>query len=410
MLLSGSVLAQLFSLLASPVLTRIYAPDAFGKLAIFVSIVAVLSPGIGGRYEMAAIVSPKTSEARDFVFIAKWVTTVLCLLLLLLLMVAFSPMVELMNAKVLGGWIWLMPLALFLTSAITILRSWANAIKKYAPISISSVVQVLSVTLLAIMLGFTQVLNDGLLYANLFGLILTCSYLGFVFRDLFCNYEWCWNKRRWKLALLHKEYPIVNATTSTLNGFMTSLPVFFIAFNFSQDVVGFYALLIRVGVAPLSFISEAISQVNIKKISDLLHQKQNPIPYFRKVTLALLAIVSVPSAIFILFAPQLFVLFFGPNWRGAGEILVILMPALALQFVVSTLSLSFIASGHLRLLAVWQVLSFITTALVFTVVGNHADIVGFFWAYMVKDLILYSVYYIMMVYAINHPNLRHSTC
>jgi O-antigen/teichoic acid export membrane protein len=101
--------------------------------------------------------------------------------------------------------------------------------------------------------------------------------------------------------------------------------------------------------------------------------------------------------------------FFGPNWRGAGEILVILMPALALKFVVSTLSLSFIATGHLRLLALWQILSFTITALVFLVFGKGGDIVGFFWAYMVKDLILYFVYYIMIVYAITHPNLRHST-
>ena len=40
-LVSGAVFAQVLSVLAAPVLTRLFAPDAFGILAVFMSIIAV---------------------------------------------------------------------------------------------------------------------------------------------------------------------------------------------------------------------------------------------------------------------------------------------------------------------------------------------------------------------------------
>jgi O-antigen/teichoic acid export membrane protein len=120
-----------------------------------------------------------------------------------------------------------------------------------------------------------------------------------------------------------------------------------------------------------------------------------------------MAVALLPLTVLMLSAPQLFSWVFGDAWHQAGVLLVILMPALALQFVVSTLSLSFIAAGHLRLQAGWQVLSLLITLAVFTWAGRSGDIERFFWAYMIKDLALYSLYYAMMVYALRHPVRMH---
>lgn len=405
-LLTGNVLAQSVSLLAAPLLTRLYAPEAFGALAIFVAIVAVLAPGIGGRYEVAVVVADQ-SERRDFFFIAIWLTAMLCLLFLLVLASAFTPLSSWLNAITLGRWLWLAPLALFASGAIAALRFWANAVMDYRSLSYSAVVQTGSVTLLAIGIGAVGGLVDGLLFANVVGLILTCAYLTYVFRDLLLAGDWRWGRRKWELALRHKDYPLFNAPTNILNGLMTNLPVFFLARDFSEAAVGHYALLVRVGVVPLSFIADAVSRVNLKKVSELLQTGQDPIPYLRWVTLSLMAVAVLPSTLLMLSAPQLFSWVFGDAWHQAGVLLVILMPALALQFVVSTLSLSFVAAGRLRLQAGWQVLSLFITLAVFAWAGRSGDIECFFWAYMIKDVALYSLYYAMMVYALRHPDRMH---
>ena len=154
---------------------------------------------------------------------------------------------------------------------------------------------------------------------------------------------------------------------------------------------------------PLSFIAEAVSRVNLKKIVDVLQAGQDPMPYLWRVTLSLLAVAALPSALLMFCAPQLFVWVFGATWHQAGVLLVILMPALAVQFVVSTLSLSFMAAGRLRLQAAWQALSLLTTLVVFAWAGQGGNIERFFWAYMIKDLALYTLYYAMLVFALRHP-------
>lgn len=405
-LLSGGVLAQMISLLAAPLLTRLYSPEAFGALALFAAIVATLAPGVGGRYEVAVVVAP-ARERRSFFFIALWLTAALCLLFLLVLAAAFGPLSVWLNSGSLGNWLWLAPVALFVTGASAALRSWANAIEDYRRLSYSAVVQTTSATVLALALGAAGEFEDGLLLANVTGLVLTCAYLTYVFRDVARDGDWGWDRHKWALALRHRDYPLFNATANILNGVMTGLPVFFLAGNFPEAVVGYYALLIRVGVVPLSFIAEAVSRINLKKITGLLQAGQNTMPYLRRITLSLLAVAAVPSALLMLFAPQLFAWVFGATWGQAGVLLVILMPALAMQFVVSTLSMSFVAAGHLRLQAAWQVLSLLTTLAVFAWAGQGDDIERFFWAYMTKDIALYALYYAMLVHALRHPARIH---
>ncbi len=60
-LVTGTTLAQVITILAAPVITRLYGPEAFGFLAIFASITSILGVIACMRYEMA-IMLPKTDE------------------------------------------------------------------------------------------------------------------------------------------------------------------------------------------------------------------------------------------------------------------------------------------------------------------------------------------------------------
>ena len=60
-LVTGTTLAQVVIILASPVITHLYSPEAFEILAIFTSITGILGVIACLRYEMA-IMLPKTNE------------------------------------------------------------------------------------------------------------------------------------------------------------------------------------------------------------------------------------------------------------------------------------------------------------------------------------------------------------
>ena len=60
-LVSGTAFAQIITILASPILTRLYSPEAFGFLAIFISITSIIGVIACMRYELA-IMLPKSDE------------------------------------------------------------------------------------------------------------------------------------------------------------------------------------------------------------------------------------------------------------------------------------------------------------------------------------------------------------
>lgn len=60
-LVTGTTFAQVVTILASPLLTRLYGPEAFGFLALFTSITSIIGVIACMRYELA-IMLPKTDE------------------------------------------------------------------------------------------------------------------------------------------------------------------------------------------------------------------------------------------------------------------------------------------------------------------------------------------------------------
>src|SRR5690554_2501445 len=60
-LVTGTTLAQIIVVLTSPLLTRLYGPEAFGFYALFASITGILGVIACMRYELA-IMLPKTDE------------------------------------------------------------------------------------------------------------------------------------------------------------------------------------------------------------------------------------------------------------------------------------------------------------------------------------------------------------
>ena len=60
---SGSVIAQMVGFSFSIITTRLYAPEDFGHVALFISVVSLLSIVAGAGYPIAIVLPKKDSEA-----------------------------------------------------------------------------------------------------------------------------------------------------------------------------------------------------------------------------------------------------------------------------------------------------------------------------------------------------------
>jgi O-antigen/teichoic acid export membrane protein len=399
---AGAVLAQATAIIASPILTRLYSPSDFGLAALFAAVVSSITPAVCGKYEVAVVVAKTGMQSRQLVGIAILVAFGVSLSVFCMIWLLGDSVAYLLNIGRLGDWIYLVPIALFLTGVITTLNYYSNRVQDYRIISRSRVLIALFGVAISLALGVFD-LHYGLLLSSvlataLVGLMLLCHYRGlFRMRLLF------WSDQKKVLICRYRDFPIYNATTGLMNGVMTALPVFFLSSYFSDTSVGYYALMLRVAMAPVSFVSDAVSQVNLRKVADLVSRNLPVRPYLFRVTLMLVAIVSPLLVLLMLFAPQLFNFVFGDNWEMAGVYLQVLMPALALKFVVSTLSTTFGATGNNRLGAIWKIMAFCVTLAVFWILAPHVGVMGMFITMLVVDLVLYGLYYFLVWYAAGNP-------
>lgn len=405
LLASGTAIAQAISFAASPIMTRIYSPESYAVLALFVAISSSLSFGISGRYDLAAVVTRDPRESRTLVVLALWMAGVLSALALAGLAVGQRAFRDMLNADSLDAWLFVTPVALFLTAAGTSMRSLANRQGNYRDISRISIYQAILGVVLSLLLGVLGWEADGLITSGVAVLALGFIYLWYKHRSAFKEAEWRLSRGMWALALRYRDYPLISAPTSFLNGVMLGMPVFFLTKYFNETDVGHYALLTRVATAPLAFIAGAVSQVHLKAMAERVHFGTNASAYLWKITLIMIAIVTPPTILLIGTGPGLFAFVFGEEWRAAGRLLAILMPALALRFVVSPLSGALLATGHVKLGGVWQVLAFLASLAMYSVVAPRSSLNGIFVAMLINDLCLYAVYYLFIAYAVRYPKI-----
>jgi O-antigen/teichoic acid export membrane protein len=402
LLATGTLLAQVINILCAPILTRIFSPSDFGLVALFLGIVGCFSPAICGKYEVAVVVARSESESKQLVGVCFIAAFVLSLLIFILIILFEEQIKLLLNATSLKYWLLFVPISLLSSGIIVALNSYSNHLNDYKTIAHSKVLGSIFGVLVSISFGLSGV-NYGLLLSAIIAPLTVVCWLFYRCRAIRKKTIFQWSPRKKLLIKRYRDFPIYNASSALLDGLTLSLPIFFFSRYYSEATVGHYALTLRVAMAPLAFISDAVSQVNLRKVSELLGHDREITPYLLKTTLFLLAFVIPLMMLLIFYASEIFVFIFGGEWQDAGEFLSILMPAIALKFVVSTLSSTFGATGNNQLGAVWKITAFVISLSVYTIFCPVMEIKNMLMIILITDIVLYIFYYLLILRSAAHP-------
>jgi len=320
-LASGTTIAQGLQLVVSPILTRLYTPDEFGLLALFVSFTAFLSVLATGRYELAVILPEKESHARKIVR--------LCIILLALSLIVFTliftfgrnGILAFITDKRIGGWLYFVPVTVFLFSAFEVFKYYCIRHKAYRAVSESSIIKAGTASLVPLAFGFGNTGAMGLILGyilsfctgnlRLFKVFLKHKSSGetpsYRFRDL--KY----------VAGRYKKFPKLTMPSHLVDTASDQLPVFVFSSFFTSSVVGFYSMTQRVLRLPLTVIGTAVGQVYFQKAneskSDPLALKNLTWGLYKKLVL----IAVVPLGILLFFGHEIFGFVFGPAWIVLGD-------------------------------------------------------------------------------------------
>ena len=406
----GAGLAQVITFAALPVLTRLFEPSDFAVLTVFVTTVSAALPFICGKYETAIVVAQSEHEARDLAALCILISGALSIVFTLVAVVFEQPVNDWLGCPQLGGWLAVAPFLVWLGAVTAVCAHLANRRTAFGWIASSTVLQAISAALVSLLMGLFGMGAVGLLVANLVSVALGAGLLATL--TWFDLVQWCQLRRGtfWSTAHRYRDFPVYNASSSIFNAVGLALPVFFLSHLCGSDTVGFFGLAMRVGWAPLALLSNAVSQVHLNRVSELVRSGHGVVRYLIRVLAVLLGVTLLPTLLMLGWGPDLFAMIFGPSWRIAGEYLAIMMPAIAIQFVASTLSPTCCATGNNRLAAAWKVLAFLVTAAFFLFIAPGRDVRVILRLFAVTNGLLYLSYLVVIIYSARHPVARpHET-
>lgn len=343
-LVTGSVFAQGIGVLVTPIVARLFAPEAFGVAALFTSIAGIIGVVACLRYELA-IMLPKTDEqAANLLSISLFFGLIITGISFLIIFFADDLIVNLLNSPELKQHLWLIPIAVFFTGIFTALNYWNSRTKHFGRLSIVRVISSVVTQTTKLGAGFAGFVSGGVLIGTgILGQIISTVILG---GKIWRNDRHLFKASiRWEKMIAglkrYKKFPIYGTWSALLNTASQQLPVIILAFYFSPKVVGFYALGRAVLSMPMNMVGGAVSQVFFQKASEAHNRTGDLSKVVEEVFKRLVSLGIFPGLLLTLIGEDLFVVAFGARWAEAGIYMQILGLWIFFQFISSPISTLF---------------------------------------------------------------------
>lgn len=339
-LAGGTALGQLISVAASPLITRLYSPDDFGVLSIYLSFLSIL--GVLGvlRYEKAIPLADDDQTASEIVAAASVVLAAVLAGCSVGLWLFGDSLVEWANVPELRPYLWLVPVGLLGFSIQQVLLYWALRKRAYCHVARTNLTRNAFSVAVQAGTGIIGIGPLGLLVGSLIGQVggsLTLARVAF--SEKYGRIRQVKVDGVMSSARQFARFPLISSWSGLLNAAGIHSPPILLASGFGVHVAGAFALAQRVIEAPLRLVGTSVADVYFAEAARLV--RVNPREFVRmyfKIAMRL-AIIGVPPILVCgSFSPWAFGVVFGEEWRVAGEYVRVLAPYFAVRFVVYPLS------------------------------------------------------------------------
>lgn len=344
-LLSANVVAQVIGLIVYPILTRIYAPEDFGLLNLFLSIGGVLTIISTAEYYYAIVLPKEHKQA-----VAVLWTGVLCLILtggVVCLSVFFAtPIASLLKTPLLASYYWMMPFYVMAMGGWNLLNYWYIRTTKYSRISHYQISQSILSAGGKMGFGYLGILQGGMIYSVVFAplVALVVSFITWkpitILRERVMNFNVSWQDIC-KQTKEYKNFPLFVLPRSFVNMLAGQMPVLLLTPFFGSKLVGFYSLALLLGYTPIGTITRAVYQVLYQQTTERVH-KSLPIGNIFKRFIIYASIIIVPVFIGLYFIlPEITSWIFGKEWYVSGEYIRWMLPWLYVSFLSCSINYLF---------------------------------------------------------------------
>ncbi|MBR5855626.1 MAG: oligosaccharide flippase family protein [Paludibacteraceae bacterium] len=337
-LLSANVVAQVIGLLIYPILTRIYAPEDFGLLNLFLSIGNVLVVLSVAEYHYA-IVLPKSNRAAASVFHIGLILLVATCIVISISTLFSKQIGNWFNSPELASYYWLMPIFVLTLGLWNLLNYWYTRHKQFTKISSYQISQSVLSAGGKVGFGYAGWLQGGLVYSTILGSLVSVVWHMLVtfrstIRPLLC---FSWNDIQ-NQAKEFRNFPLFVMPRTLMNTVGGNLPILLLTPYFGLSEIGFFSLAFTLAFRPINIICSSLYQVLFQKISDSVNTHQRILPLIRSYLIKSGTMLTAGFVVLYIALPWITNWFLGNDWDLVSDYIRLMLPWLLLIFLNTSLS------------------------------------------------------------------------
>ncbi len=395
-LVTGTMLAQLISVLLQPLLRRLFPAEMWGTYSVYMSLVGIIAVISSLRYDDAIVLPRKDKDSANLLALSLIFNLGITLIFFIIFLLFGRQILHTVNLKpgFTSSVLYLIPLGAFLYNVAQSFNYWLIRKKRYTGVSANKLVRRGSEGLSQITLALTKN-SAGLIISDIIGQIANVvSTIIQSFRFGFSVKLLSKNKLIY-VAGKFSEFPRYNLIPALMSTCSFFLPPVFINKFFSSESAGYFDLTKMVLSIPMAFVASAISSVLLQKIADSFNSRKSFLPELKSTLLIVMAISLAESAVITFFGISLFKIIFGQNWGVSGEISRIMVWSFVLNFIVSSFSCIFISMRKILYYSIWQLFYFVS--IISLLFFRNLEFRSFLKVYVLIEVICYLAVLVMMI-------------
>lgn len=328
-LASGSIVAQAVVAASTPILTRLFTPEAFGVAALFSAAYGLSIPLVTLKYDQAVVIPKANAPAKSIGAMAMAVATVNSLIVGLGVFIYLY----ILPGKREPSWL-LLPVALWIGSAYTLMQQWSSRAANYTHYARGQVIG--AVVNVSISIGAALVFSGHPVFIVLgftAGMGISLAYT-------------IWGFKNWPFALhgihprgitrrvyAYGNFPMLVLPTALITVVGYNGVPFVLAPHYTLNEVGVFAVANRFLVIPAAIVGGALSEAVRSEFAASQRAGEPVTPVFRKSFRSITVVAGVLFGGVYLVAPETLRIVFGAEYAGSGTTAQALIPAVFSQFV-----------------------------------------------------------------------------
>ncbi len=267
-LIKGNSIAQAIPLIISPILARIYSPENFADFGVYMSILAILTVFVTGKYELAIMLPKKDNNALNIFALSIIITIIVSIITLLITINPFFNLVDLLSLTIDKNLIFYFPLSILLIGVFNSFYYLNNRSKQFHELAQTKVYRSSSTAIFNISFGAIGLTSFGLIASNIIAQLIANINLfrhNMVLKSVCSSVNVVTMK---KMLFKYRKFPVFDLPANLFFNLYSSMLVLYFSIFMTPTIAGMYFFVNRLLKTPASFFVTSFQDVFFQKISE----------------------------------------------------------------------------------------------------------------------------------------------